>query len=190
MLKEISVKNFRNLKFEEQGFRPGVTILFGENGQGKTNVLEAIHFLSYGKSFRGPSAQAINWRVDEARIYGETDAAKLGIIIRRDKENEFSVNGKTKKLSALLGRFVSVFFHPQEIELVFGPPTLRRSWLDRLISTVDKNYLYALINYQKALQNKNKLLKSRVFEPIEMEVWNKTLTTYGTKIWQVRESTV
>lgn len=190
MLKTLKVKNFRNLGISQLEFRPGFTILIGENGQGKTNILEAIYFLSYGKSFRGAVATAINWHENEARILGKADNVDIEIIVRRDQENKFLINSKPKNLSALLGRFTSVAFHPQEIELVFGPPALRRAWLDRLIATTDKNYLYELINYQKALRNRNKLLKTGGFQTTEMEVWDQSLAAHGTKIWQTRERTV
>ena len=167
----------------------GCTVLLGGNGQGKTNILEAIYLLSYGRSFRGLGDQVINWREEEARVFGQGSTDSIEIIIRRDKDNKILVNGKPKKVSSLLGRFPSVVFHPQEIEIVFGPPLLRRSWLDRTIATVDKKYLYALINYQRALKNKNRLLKTGR-PTTEMEAWNKSLATYGTKIWQIRESAI
>ena len=190
MLRAVSVKNFRNLNIPKLELSPGCTILLGGNGQGKTNILEAIYFLSYGKSFRGPTAQAINWREEEARIFGLTDSSRIEVIIRKNKENRIHINDKPKNLPSLLGHFVSVVFHPQAIEIVFGPPALRRTWLDRLIATIDKKYLYALINYQRALLNKNKLLKTAAFKAVEVEVWNKNLSFYGTIIWKVRERTV
>ena len=190
MLKEVSVRNFRNLNIRKLEFYSGFTILVGGNGQGKTNVLEALYCLSYGKSFRGLGTQAINWQENEARVFGRTDNESIEIFISRDQENKILINGKTKAIPALLGRFVSVIFHPQEIELIFGPPILRRSWLDRTIATVDKTYLHALLNYQKALQHKNKLLKTGAGQDAEIEAWNKSLSAHGTKIWQVRKGTV
>jgi len=188
MLKALSVRNFRNLLTAKIKFSPGIIIIIGDNGQGKTNLLESIYFLSYGKPFRGLKAQAINWHKNEATIAGETEKDRIEIIIHRDQENKTFINGKQKKAISILGRFVSIVFRPEEIEIINGPPPLRRTWLDKLIATINKNYLYNLVNYQRTLQNKNKLLKLSSPDPAQLVVWNRGLAKYGSRIWQEREA--
>ncbi|OGY25553.1 MAG: hypothetical protein A2Z11_03960 [Candidatus Woykebacteria bacterium RBG_16_43_9] len=189
MIRQLTVKNLRNLELQDTKIYPGYNLIVGENGQGKTNFLEAIYLLAYGKSFRDEKSKIVNWKEEEARVFGKTDNDTLEIIIRKNAENKVLINNKIKKTGALIGRFVCVIFHPQEIEIVSGAPSLRRSWLDRLISTVDKNYLHSLIEYNKALQNKNKLLKMSAADS-RMEVWDRILSKLGAKIWMRRRASV
>lgn len=190
MLKLLTIRNFRNLTIPKLRLSPGPTVIVGKNGQGKTSILEAIYLLSYGKPFRGTKSNVINWHAREAQVLGETDNDNFAISISRDNETKVIINGKTKRIVSLFGKLVTVIFHPEEIGLVTGPPTLRRSWLDRLISTVDKEYLFNLANYQRSLKNRNKLLKTRGHIDEDLEVWDKNLAVYGTKLWERREEIV
>ena len=186
MLKGLSVRNFRNLSIPKLNLSSGRTILVGENGQGKTNLLEAVYLLAYAKPLRGTKEEAINWQEDEAAIFGETEGSKIQIPLRRSHETGVFINNKPRAVSALFGKFLTVIFYPQEIELITGPPSLRRNFLDRLIATVDKDYLLNLISYQRALSHKNRLLKERA-EATNLEVWDKQLASLGSRIWLVRE---
>ena len=190
MLQELSVKNYRNLSIPRLKISTGTTILVGSNGQGKTNILEAIYFLSYGKPFRGSKSDCIQWGGDEALISGSVDNQDLRVLIKKDQETTISINGKKRSIVDLFGKFVSVLFHPEEIEMVTGAPTLRRNWLNRSISTVNKHYLFDLIKYQKILKNRNKLLKQRVHTKEEVDIWDKSLVKYGARIWRERASTI
>src|SRR4030042_5203387 len=141
MLKSLIIRNFRNLSVPKVQLSPGYAIIGGENGQGKTNLLEAIYLLAYGKPLRGSKDEAINWNEDESVVVGETESSKIQIIFRRGRETQVFINNKLKALSNLFGKFLAVVFYPQEIELLTGPPALRRNFLDRLISTSNKDYL-------------------------------------------------
>lgn len=190
MLKNLSTRNFRNLQIPKVEIPSGTTAIVGGNGQGKTNILEAIYLLAYGAPFRGTRAESISWGEEEATVFGETEGGSIQIILSREKETKILVNNKPKSRLDLLGRFNAVFFHPQEIELVVGAPELRRRFLDRLIGTTDKDYLLTLINYYRALRNKNHLLKTRAENAAELEIWDKNLAALGTKVWLVREKTL
>lgn len=188
MLRELKVINLRNLAVPKLKLATGCNVFVGENAQGKTNALEAIYTLAYGKPLRGSRDEIINWQQEEAAVFGETERDKIKIVFRRERETQAFINDKPKPLSALLGRLLVVIFYPQEIELLTGPPALRRNFLDRLIATSDKNYLFNLINYQKALGHKNRLLKEKA--PSEsLEAWDKQLAVFGSKIWLVRRQT-
>jgi DNA replication and repair protein RecF len=189
MIRTLSVKGLRNLNINEVKLSAGFNIIIGENGQGKTNLLEALYFLAYGKSFRDDKSKVINWDTEEASIRGKTHDSVIEIIVKRESETKIYINGKPKKLASLLGRFLCVVFHPQEIELISGAPSLRRSWIDRLISTIDKKYLYNLVKYQRSLQNKNRLLKMNAQED-QIDVWDKNLSKLGTEIWTDRAKTI
>ena len=187
MLKSIAVEKFRNLNKVKLNFSRNVNIIVGDNGQGKTNLLEAIYLLSYAKSFRANKSQIINWQADWARIAGLTDKDEIEIRLLRDQETQAFINKKKKRVTDLLGRFVSVIFYPEEIGMISGPPNLRRSWLDKLGSITSKRYLRDLVDYQKSLLNKNKILKSPDPDPEQIEIWNKNLAKLGTRIWQARQ---
>jgi len=189
-LKVLAIKNFRNLSIPETSLPAGPTIIVGGNGQGKTNMLEAIHFLSYGRPFKGTKDQVINWGETESLLRGTTDNESITINIKKDQKTKVLINGKTKKSIDLLGRFVSVAFYPEEISIITGQPSLRRSWLDKLISTIDKEYLRALVRYQRSLKNRNRLLKTGGYHPESLEVWDRNLAKFGTKIWFLREGAV
>ena len=190
MLKALGVKNFRNLNIPKLTLTPGYTVIVGDNAQGKSNILEAIYLLSSGKPFRGTKNQALNWSAQEALVSGETDAGKIQIVISREDDTKISIDGKPKNLLALFGKFAATLFYPGEIELASGPPVGRRSWLDRLIATTDKTYLYNLLNYYRSLRNKNRLLKNNTGDMGQLEVWNNNLAAFGTKIWLTREEIV
>ncbi|MEX0622082.1 MAG: DNA replication and repair protein RecF [Candidatus Woykebacteria bacterium] len=189
MIRRLIVKNLRNLENLVVEFRPGFNIIVGDNGQGKTNILEAIYLLAYGRAFRDEKAKVINWDEDESLVEGVIENFNIRIILKRGEPTKILINGKVKGGLSLIGKFVCVVFHPQEIEIVSGPPSLRRSWLDRLISTVDRNYLRALIDYQRALNNKNRLLKLSAREE-ELAVWDQTLAKLGSKIWIARAAAI
>ena len=189
MIRQLTVKNLRNLNIQEKIIQPGYNIIVGDNGQGKTNFLESLYILAYGKSFRDEKSKIINWEENEARVAGKTDRDTLEIVIRRDRDNAVLINSKAKTASALLGRFVCVVFHPKEIDIVSGPPSLRRAWLDRLIATIDKKYLHDLIEYNRSMQNRNKLLKGPS-EDSQIEVWDKNLAALGTRVWSKRRETL
>ena len=140
MIRALLIKNFRNLEVANLKLEPGTTVIVGENGQGKTNFLEAINTLSYGKSFRARKQEAINWQNDKGAVVGTTDKDRLEVIFNRNATTQIKVNGRNTRVADFLGRFVSVVFHPEEINLVSGAPDRRRAWLDRLIATTDKNW--------------------------------------------------
>jgi DNA replication and repair protein RecF len=186
MLNSLSVRNFRNLEIPHQNFPFGTTILVGNNGQGKTAILEALYFLSYGKTFRGTKGDSVNWYEDEAQITGKTDKETLTVVFGKTRETQVLVNNKRKNTAELIGRFISVLFHPSEIEIVTGPPQLRRAWLDRVILTTDKKYLFNLVNYHKALKGRNRLLKMGRSGTEEVKAWDKNLASFGSRVWARR----
>jgi DNA replication and repair protein RecF len=188
MLKSLIIRNFRNLSVPKVQLSPGYTVIVGENGQGKTNLLEAIYLLAYGKPLRGSKDEVINWNEDEAVVAGETESSKIQIVFRRSRETQVFLNNKLKSVSNIFGKFLAVVFCPQEVELISGSPVLRRNFLDRLISTSNRDYLFNLLSYERALGHKNRLLKEQA-SSTSLESWDKQLAAFGSKIWLVREQT-
>src|SRR3989344_6092695 len=108
MIKRLSVKNLRNLENLVVEFRPGFNIIVGDNGQGKTNILEAIYLLAYGKSFRDDRSKLISWEEDDAFVEGITEAGSIRISLSRSRPTKVFINNKSKATLSLIGRFVCV----------------------------------------------------------------------------------
>ena len=165
-LLDATLLDFRNLAEVQLSFSEGVNVLVGSNGQGKTNVLEALNYLALGRSFRGAR--------DEDLIRFDTDVCHVRLRMADEKniehELEFGfdrsgtrrvrVDGElVKRKIDLVGQLVTVVFDPQTVELVRGGPEGRRRWIDQGISSVDSSYLTHLQAFSRALKQKSSLLR-------------------------------
>lgn len=197
IVKSLSVANFRNYKKEHIDFCEGTNVIYGNNAQGKTNLLEAIHIFSSGKSHRTKSD-------GELIRFGE-GFMKLGIEFS-DKDRDYKAvmqlgsdlkknvkvnNVPITKLSMLMRYLNVVMFSPWDLEIIKGAPQLRRRFLDEAISQLYPVYLKALISYHKNLAQKNSLLKklkmSGKREDAMLSVWNEQLAENGSLIMQYRK---
>lgn len=168
LCKKVELQNFRNAECETVTFDSGINVLHGENAQGKTNLLEAIYYVSLGKSFRGSKDAEI------IRFGEEYAAISLDFIAQGREQNvtmRFSDNARQKKtvthngvkitkLSELVGEFRAVLFSPDHLQMIKDGPSLRRNYLDVAISQLRPMYLHSLQNYNKILLNRNKLIKN------------------------------
>lgn len=190
-VKRVSVLNFRNLKEQTVSLSDGLNVFVGENAQGKTNLLESIYLCCLGKSPRTDKAKdLINYDKDFARVtvdfesrYGNAD---IGVVVFSNKKKSIYINNvPILKTGELLGYLNAVYFGPDELKLVKSSPDNRRRFLDVDISQTDKNYFYALVNYNKVLQQRNTLLKTaRDVESLTdmLFVWNTQLAKDCAKI--------
>ena len=162
-IKEIELKNFRNYKEEKISLKNNVNILYGENAQGKTNIIESIFLCSMGKSFRTTKDKEmikINERNCSVEVEYEKSDREGQIKIEIGNKKNIFINGiKIKKLSELLGKINVVIFTPDDIEIIKGGPEKRRKFLDIMISQLRPNYMYILSLYQKTLEQRNNYLK-------------------------------
>jgi DNA replication and repair protein RecF len=193
-INNIELNQFRNYKKEKIEFSKGMNIIYGENGQGKTNILEAISICSIGKSFR--NASNINLKNNESEYYGiEIDFfsqernQKIEVKYYENKR-EIILNGiKIKKIGELIGNIPTVIFTPDSLKLIKDGPSERRRFLDIMISQIDKSYFYKLQKYNKIIINRNHILKeirNREIEKLEIEIWNKGLIETGAEIIKKR----
>lgn len=161
----LTLKNFRNIEFEKIDFTDGVNVLVGKNAQGKTNILEAISFCSYLKSFRScREEQLINFKSDSAEIKLEyefqNEPCVIEIKLFKNKPKELRKNGlAVLKNRELVGSFLSIAFTPDHLNLIKEGPNKRRAFLDMAICALDLKYTDALLRYQKILMQRNSLLK-------------------------------
>lgn len=187
----LELYNFRNYEYENISFFDGVNIIHGENGMGKTNILEAVYYFSYGRSFRSGGKEVIKDGEKEARISlsFENSHRKLESDIKflSGKRKEIYINEiELKKTSQLLGNFICVLFTPDEMGIIKGMPEVRRKFCDSSIMPLRPNYIKELIKYRNILAQKTALLKSRQYETLD--IWNEKLAETGSRIMTLRES--
>lgn len=195
-IESLHLQNFKNLNGDFE-FADGVNLLIGKNGIGKTNILEAIHFLTTGSSFRKlEDKDILTWSKDSlfskvnANVYNpRTDSNdELSLVITDDigiVRKNFEINGLKKKKSEYLFSFPTVIFHPHDIEILVGSPDQRRNELDNFLSLMSKKYSQNLLKYKKVLKSKNTLLKkirTKEASKSELKFWNDQLVESGSEV--------
>ncbi len=192
-INKIEIKNFRNYEKQEIELNPHINIFYGDNAQGKTNILEAIFISGFGKSFR-TSKEKEMIKLGEAFLeatvfYQKSDRdGKIRTVISNKKQIE--VNGvKIKKLSELIGKINLVIFTPDDIQILKSGPEKRRRFLDMMIGQLRPKYIYILNLYLKTLEQRNNYLKQIKEEnkPESMlEIWDEKLAEYAEIIYKYR----
>ena len=204
-LTALSLTNFRNYRAVSLALAPGLTIFTGPNGAGKSNILEAIHCLATGRSYRARAEAELRcFDPDPARPYTRiagavtagARATELEVIWAAAQEQEagFSkrirIGGAPRRASGLLQHLHVVLFTPHDIALVDGSPSVRRRYLDYLLSRIDPNYLRALQGYEHVTAERNALLRAlregATRDRRQLEAWNRELTALGAPIIGLR----
>ena len=192
IVKNIELKNFRNYENEKIDFSPSVNIIYGNNAQGKTNILEGIYLFSMGKSNRTHhNEQLIKFGCEKSEINmdfmcGEREISAR-MIINKDKRKSIFMNDiPVKKNSDLVGKFNVVYFGPECMDIVKGGPSVRRKNLDILISQLRPNYFILISNYKKTIEAKRALLKERNIDKITLEILNERLISLSVEIIKYR----
>ncbi|MBI5471829.1 MAG: DNA replication/repair protein RecF [Ignavibacteriae bacterium] len=189
----IHLENFRNHENTTIDFGEGINVLLGNNGQGKTNVLEAVSYLSLTKSFYAASdgtVLQIGKNTFEVEGTIQTDANiqhTVRAAYNREGEKQFTVNGnKPDTLASVIGRFPIVVLSPENNAITFGGPAERRRFADLLLSQISRSYLEDSIEYRRVLRQRNKLLLDakidRVYSPDIVEPWSSSLIQLGSRI--------
>ena len=189
----IYLKNFRNYKFGEVHFSKGTNVIYGPNGTGKTNILEAIYFLSYARSHRlSMENDLILFGEENARIKADVFCGgrnrKFDINLMKNKKKQISVNNvSVNKTSDLLGFLNVVMFCPEDLRIVKGSPKERRRTIDMGMCRFGKNYFKILSDYSKVLEQRNKLLKDKAQDDV-LEIWTEKLAMCGAKLYLARKN--
>ena len=193
-IKKIKIKNFRNYKEQEINLEKNINIFYGENAQGKTNIIESIFLCSLGKSFRAKKdieMIKINEKNAIVEIEYEKSDREGKIKIELENKKNIYLNGiKIKKLSELLGNLNIVIFTPDDINILKGGPQNRRRFLDIMISQLRPNYMHILNLYLKTIDQRNKYLKQIKEENKDeklLEIWDEKLAEYAIKIYEYRK---
>ena len=195
-IQELSLVNFKNFEQAEFKFTNGLNCLIGNNGAGKTNLIDAIYYLSFCKSFLNPvDAQNIRFDQDFFMIQGKYSRLDSEEFIycglKRNQKKTFKRNQKEyKKLSEHIGLIPVIIVTPLDTNLISGGSEERRRFIDSVISQYDAVYLDHLIRYNRALQQRNNLLKQfagrATFELELIEIWDDQLVKYGQQIHSER----
>ena len=196
IIKSIELADYRNYDLLDLKFDKGTNILFGDNAQGKTNILEAIYVSATTKSHKGSKdKEIVNFEKEEAHIrtYLEKEGVetRVDMHLRKNKSKGIAVDGvKIKKAADLLGLCNVVFFSPEDLGIIKNGPAERRRFVDMELCQLDSIYLYNLNNYNKIVNQRNKLLKDMYMNPDLKEtlnIWDMQLVSYGEKIIERRK---
>ncbi|WP_394970894.1 DNA replication/repair protein RecF [uncultured Croceitalea sp.] len=195
-LKSLSLVNYKNFDSKNLDFDPTINCLVGKNGIGKTNILDAIYHLCFGKSYFNPVAtQNIKHGSDFFMIDGEFEKnereEKIVCSFKKGMKKVIKRNGKAyEKFSEHIGFLPLVIISPADRDLIVEGSDTRRKFIDGVISQSDKEYLHSLIKYNKILAQRNSLLKyfaaNRTFDKDALEVYNDQLNSFGTEIFKKR----
>jgi DNA replication and repair protein RecF len=199
-LKKLALTNFKNYDSTELEFSPRINCFVGNNGVGKTNILDAIHYLSLTKSFfnnidsisvrHGEEYFIINGTFvrngDEDQIYCAFQKQKQKVLKKNSKEYQ--------KLAEHIGKYPVVMISPADSALISEGSEERRKFLNKIISQYNAEYLDSVLKYSKALQHRNRLLKdfktSGKFDNDALQIWDSQLVKYGTYVFRERKSLV
>lgn len=200
-LKQLKFTNFKNYEEGEMEFSPKINCFIGNNGVGKTNILDAIYYLSFCKSYFNPiDSQNIRHHQDFFAIHGHYEQAngsveKVQCQLKPTRRKHFKLNDKEyERLADHIGFIPLVMISPYDRDLINNHSDVRRKYIDGVISQFNGLYLNNLLSYNKALQQRNALLKSfaekRYFEVSLLEMWDQKLNQLGTEIHEVRKEFV
>ncbi len=197
-IKTLTAEDFRNYERAQIELCPTTNVFYGNNAQGKTNLLEAVYLFSHGRSHRAHSdselirfgQSAYNLKLsfcDSSRDYTSQ------IRYTTEKKKQIKINNvPITKLSMLMSYFNAVMFSPEDLDLIKGTPSARRRFTDAAISQLYPKYLSNLINYQKTLIQKNSLLKTLKYSSAQsdatLSVWNDRLAEYGFQVYTYRKA--
>ena len=192
-IKKIKLKNFRNYEEQEIDLNKNINIFYGDNAQGKTNILESIFICSMGKSFRSKKDQELI-KFDKENSLIELEYEKIDrtgkIKIDIGDKKLIYINGiKAKKLSEILGNVNVVIFSPDDINILKNGPASRRKFLDIMISQLRPLYVYNLNLFLKTLEQRNNYLRQIKFEKKSqdlLDIWDEKLADYAQNVYKYR----
>jgi DNA replication and repair protein RecF len=196
----IALTQFRNYNFKRFHFSERIVAICGENGAGKTNLLDALYYLCFTKSyFAKPDSQSVFQDQQGFRLEGDVvsndEKMKLVCILRENNRKEFLINGKPyRKFSEHIGKFPCVMITPDDIQLITEGSEARRNYLDTILSQLYPAYLQHLISYKKILDERNSLLKAAAernyLDDSLLDIFDEQLTKNGEHIYSMRKESL
>ena len=196
IIKSLRLQNFRNYDTLQLEFDDGTNIFYGDNAQGKTNILEAIFIIATTKSHKGSKDQdIIQFGHEEAHIrsflFKEEITRQIDMHLRKGNTKGIAIDSqRIKRASELMGLLNVVFFSPEDLSIIKDGPAERRRFIDMELCQLDSFYLYNLNHYNKIVTQRNKLLKDISFQPglkETLSIWDSQLVSFGSKLIERRE---
>ena len=192
-IKKIKLLNYRNYEKLELDFSSTLNLIYGDNGSGKTNLIEAIYLLALTKSFRTSNDfNMIKSNSNQTTVTGEIDDIKYQIEIFDGGKKVYIDNDKIDKLSKYIGQINLVLFNPLDTKVITDSPATRRRMLDIEISQISQDYLIILANYNRILKHRNAYLKQLFLNGNSsgeyLDILTKKLIEYGVKIYEIRDN--
>jgi DNA replication and repair protein RecF len=200
-LKYLQISNFKNYEEREFDFHENVNCFVGRNGSGKTNLLDAIHYLAFCKSyFSSQDTNTIRFNCDFFAVHGlfesfeNKSTAKIGCVFKNGRKTMKANQKEYQKLSDHIGLFPLIMVSPSDNDIINEGSDTRRKFFDITISQFDKEYLQQLIAYQKIIQQRNQLLKQyqmgEKVDPALLQIYNNQLIPLGNYIFEKRNQFV
>lgn len=192
-LNRLRVQNIRNIQSADLELHEKLNIFVGNNGSGKTSLLEAIYFLSTGRSFRTQQLLPLVQRSeDHCLVFGEISAgarnSRLGVKRSLDGASEYRLDGKTVNRSAILAKELPLLvLGPETVDLLLGPPEGRRSFLNWGVFHVEHDFSTLWVTANRCLKQRNELLKKSSRNSEELEIWTERLVALSTSIHLSRQ---
>lgn len=192
----LELSHYRNYNSLSITFNPGITILYGDNAQGKTNILEAVYLCATTKSHRGSKdKEIIQFGEEESHLritLTKNDIGhKIDMHLRKNKSKGVAIDGQViRKSGELFGIIHIIFFSPEDLGLIKNAPSERRKFMNLELCQLNKLYYHNYVNYNKALNQRNTLLKQIYFKPEladTLDMWDDYLIEYGKGIIEERE---
>ena len=191
VITELRLQDFRNYTRLSLSLETGLSVFWGGNAQGKTNLLEAVYFTSIGRSMRTPrDKELILWGEERARLradaVGRGGKSRVEIVIDKRANKRVAINGaEVRKLGELMGVIMTVLFSPDEISIIKESPGDRRRFMDIAVCQISRPYFYLLSRYNKTLAQRNRLIKSGA-DGDTLDVWDLQLADTGSKVIRTR----
>lgn len=201
IVESLKLQNYRNYEYLNMNFDEKINIIYGDNAQGKTNILESMYVCATSKSHRGSKdREIIRFDNDDSHIKVNVKKNdmnyRIDMHLKKNKPKGIAVNGiPIKRAVELFGILNIVFFSPEDLNIIKNGPSERRRFIDMELSQLDKIYLDCLINYNKVVNQRNSLLKEYAFSGREdiissLDIWDMQLVKYGNDVIKSREKFV
>ncbi len=193
ILKQLALINFRNYQQQDFVFQEGTNVIFGKNGQGKTNILESIYYLALTKSFRANKDQNLilhskpyfriqgEFQTTQGRIHNVSSAYSM-----QEGKRLIHNNQRIQKFADYIGKIPVVLLAPADLEISQGGPQQRRQVLDILLSQSSSLYLHQLLQYRRTLKQRNTLLSENTGDPDVLQSWDEALIQHGSAVIRKR----
>ena len=194
-VESVELKNYRNYEELHMEFDPGTNVLYGDNAQGKTNVLESVYLCATTKSHRGSKdKEIIRFSQDESHIKmmirKDGVPYRIDMHLKKNKTKGIAINGlPIRRASELFGIVNVVFFSPEDLNIIKNGPAERRRFVDLELCQLNRLYVHALAQYNRTLIQRNRLLKELSFKPElldTLDIWDMQLASFGKDVIKSR----